>query len=888
MAKKNQGTDAPESGKKGGRRGRARRAAGGSTPTADDDRADSGGGASRRRGASRGGAKGAAGPSVEIPLWVPWVLYPLLGVVLFREFVFSDLMLVGNDTLGLGYVARAFYAEALANGTFPLWAPRILGGTPFLEALSAGDSLYPPSVALLMLLDTHRALGWKLILHIMAAGFLMFAWVRTLGASRAAAHVAGAGYMLAPMLVGFVHPGHDGKLFVMALAPLMFWTVERFFAHVRPTAPRFAAIGLVIALVISTTHFQMAYFLFLATGMYALFRAVQMGRGTDAERTGRGTEAAMEDEACAARRPNGWAPAGTRFGLFLAASVAGAAGMAVQLLPAVEYVTEFSRRTQTTAEDAGERGLEWSAQFSIHPEEAMSLLIPEFAGNNAGGAAWAENTYWGRNGFKDNHENAGLILMVLAAVAFVGGRRRGLRWFMLGLGTVAFLFALGANTPVWRIFYEVVPGIRLFRAPSQAMFLFVFATTTLAALGVDRLLEYGRGRGERRSDEGGDRRVFQVLLAWSAVMGLLLLLSASGGLLSFWTETIWPGLDPSRIQRLSPFVVRGAFIGLVLVGCLAGAAWLYRNGVVKPLLLVAVLAGLVIVDALRIDTAFVTTMDFYEWSRPDALMQTVLSQEAGSDEPYRLYSTVRRSQDVQPTLHGIEIAAGHHPNDLARYRDLIGMVGSGEARNMGNPNIRRILNVKYILWSDYEEGGSLGGQPLAATQLRDGRAYQSLYADLGLPRARLVGSAVVKSDAEAVDYILSDGHDPTVEAVLSEESPPVTLAGRPVSGSVRWVERSPNRMEWSVESDGPALLVLADNWFPAWKARIDGQEVPVLRAYHTLRAVPVPAGSSTVVMTYESAALVRSAWLSALVLLGLAAAALSGIVKRKREDGSAS
>ena len=81
-------------------------------------------------------------PAPELPRWVPAAVYVALTVVLFREFVFSDLMLVGNDTLGLGLVARSFFADALDQGVFPLWAPLILGGTPFLEALSAGCSDY--------------------------------------------------------------------------------------------------------------------------------------------------------------------------------------------------------------------------------------------------------------------------------------------------------------------------------------------------------------------------------------------------------------------------------------------------------------------------------------------------------------------------------------------------------------------------------------------------------------------------------------------------------------------------------------------------------------------------------------------------------------------------
>ena len=101
--------------------------------------------------------------SDNLPAWLPAILFVGLTLLLFRSFIFTDQMLVGNDTLSLGYVARAFYADALTQlGAIPRWAPLILGGTPFLEALSAGDALYLPSTILLVLLDPYRALGWKL------------------------------------------------------------------------------------------------------------------------------------------------------------------------------------------------------------------------------------------------------------------------------------------------------------------------------------------------------------------------------------------------------------------------------------------------------------------------------------------------------------------------------------------------------------------------------------------------------------------------------------------------------------------------------------------------------------------------------------------------------
>jgi len=112
---------------------------------------------------------------VDLPAWLAPVLYALATLVLFRSFVFSDGMLYGSDTMSLGYMAREFYANAIKGGAgFPFWNPIILGGTPFLESLAGGDSLYPPSAILLFLMDPHRALGWKLVWHVFLAGVFMY------------------------------------------------------------------------------------------------------------------------------------------------------------------------------------------------------------------------------------------------------------------------------------------------------------------------------------------------------------------------------------------------------------------------------------------------------------------------------------------------------------------------------------------------------------------------------------------------------------------------------------------------------------------------------------------------------------------------------------------
>lgn len=807
-----------------------------------------------RRGRRPGGGEGPADSqsglspvrveTAVLPRWGPPLVFAAVTVVLFRTFVFTDTVLFGTDTFSLGYMARLFFAESLREGVFPLWNPIILGGTPFLDSLAGGDSLYPPSLLLLLLMDTGRALGWKLVLHIFIAGYAMYGWCRALGRSRAGSTVAGIGYQVAPFLVTLVYPGHDGKIFVTALAPLVFWAAERSIAGRGLLA--FSALGATVALVILTTHFQMAYFLFGAVGVYAVVRTLQQVRETE----GGGRRSAA------------------RFGGFLLASVVGAGAAGVQLLPAVGYITEFSRRAATTTQaESREAALEYSSSWSLHPEEALAtLVLPEFVGNSAGGADWTTGTYWGRNAFKLNHEYVGLALLMLALLSFSGGAAPAIRWTLAGIGVTAFGFTLGAHSPIWWVLHHLLPGANLFRAPSMVVFLTGFAVATLAAFGVDRAVVLARG-----ADDLAWRRGFRVLWLATATVGVVAFLAASGALVSLWTavfEAPLPGRE-GALESLRPFIIRGGGLALGVSAAVTGAVWALRAGYLAPAGMATVLALVVAVDGGRISLPFLQTLDPRELTLADPNIRFLQQQkQAWGSEPFRVLSLTGRGQDVRPGQFGLELAGGHHPNDLARYRELIGMVGSGFPENVWNPqtgafnpNLIQLLNAAFLVWPDAELGSLEGAEPVSRFGYPDGRPYASVYPLPTLPRAHLVSDVVVAADDRAVALLMSQEFDPGLQVVLPEPAP-VALDGEPVEGEVRWEESSPNRLRLRVTSDRSALLVISDNWFPAWKATVDGAEAPVLRANHTFRAVPVPSGDSSVELRYRSSTLRWSLLLS--------------------------
>jgi hypothetical protein len=798
----------------------------------------------------------------SMPSWVPPVVYGVLTLLLFRGFVFSRDMLYGSDTLALGYMAREFYANAMAGEGFPLWNPIILGGTPFLESLAGGDSLYPPSALLLFFLDPYRALGWKLVLHVFLAAMFTYGWIRRLGLSKPSALLAGLAYGLAPFMVSLVQGGQDGKIFVIALTPLLFWVTESFL--IRGGGRAIALVSLVVGAVILTTHFQMAYFLFGGVGAYVFFRTVMMWREGS---TGDGGEGA-------GRRRT----AVSRFAVYVAAAVLGAGVAAVQFLPAVSYVMEHSRRTATTTEASAEASREYASSWSLHPEEVVALAVPEFVGVSGANADWARGTYWGRNPFKGNHEYVGLVVLLLAGVSFFGGARKPLRLFWVALGGVALLFGLGSHTPVWRIFYEVVPGIDLFRSPSLAIFLFGFSAVTLMAFGVEHLLDL-----EEKGSESDWTRPGRFLWAASGVVIVGFLLSVSGALSAMWTSVLYPGMSDQAALTLAnaePFIVRGFMIAVVLAAATAGVAWGLRTARLAPLGAVIALGVLVSGDLVRVDMPFIQTQDFTAFRTPDPNIDFLLDRQREED-PFRVFSLGSGDgQDVRAGMFGLELAGGHHPNDLARYRELIGMVGSSAPLNLlTSANVLRMLNVRYVLWPD--RFGAPADQDLLPADITDnlrqlsqttiqGRPYESVYEFPALPRAHLVSEVVVLLDDQAIPFMLSSEFDPARQVVLAEPLP-IQLDG-PGTGEVEWIERNNNDMTLRVSTERPAVLVLADNWFPAWKARVGDEDVPVLRANHSLRAIPIAAGEHTVEFYYASDELrwsLRLTLLSLVVVVGL-------------------
>jgi hypothetical protein len=527
---------------------------------------------------------------------------------------------------------------------------------------------------------------------------------------------------------------------------------------------------------------------------------------------------------------------------------------------------------EKTTEAEIESGYAYSTSWSLHPEEAFSLIIPEFVGANLQTEEGPVQTYWGRNPFKLNHEYGGLIPLLLLPLAFITRRRRGEVWLFTGIATASLIYALGATTPLFHLFYWLVPGVKLFRAPSSIMFVFAIAVITAAALGLE-------GVRESEKDDGWDgvsRKAGLYLWGASGVLLLLAILGSTGLLTDLWTTVVYTDMAPPKLAALQsnlPNIKRGLWLSCLFAGLVAGAWYLRARGSLPHGGFIAAIALISVLDLFRVDPQFIRVANPALFYARDETTQFLI-QESNGEEPFRVFTLPNAPYQINHfALHGIEELTGHHGNELGRYRDMV------EIERLQAEGFRMfsLLNVRFIV-----SGAEIRVPGL--TEVFRGRRSIVYELEGVAPRAFLVGAKEIVPDSLALDRLLDRQFFPAGTAILeSEPGYPIEPGSQ---GDVRWLERGVNKQVLEVRASGPALLVISDNWYPAWRAKVDGEPVPVLRADYSLRAVPVPGGTHEVSLEYHSPLLLAAVWtslLSTLLVAGLIGASLYAKSSRDQE-----
>jgi hypothetical protein len=407
------------------------------------------------------------------------LLVVALGLLFFWKIVFTNLILVGVDSFLYFYPYKAYVAEALGSGRFPLWNPHLFMGVPLFANMQTAI-LYPLHWPFLWL-PAPKQVAASIVLHVILAGWGTLAYARRslnlnwLGALTAAVVFALGGFVGAQV-------EHVNQLNVVAWLPWAFLLLDISVRRNQRLAPTLG-LGLVVALMILAGHAQATYICLVGLGLYA----VAGGWGPEANHKSQisnhksqvsnheyqisNIKSQISNHKPLAALRSYLMSRLPYVGVLVIAVLVGVLVAAVQLLP----TSELSRLSVRSG------GLPYRevVAFSLRPWQLHYSLLPPFGIDlsQVFGEAYSEYVAY-----------VGVIGLGLAAFGLLRGwrRRPGTRFFAL-LAAVGLFLGLGGFNPFYFLLYIIVPGFDLFRAPARWMLLYTFGVAMLAGIGMEEI-----------------------------------------------------------------------------------------------------------------------------------------------------------------------------------------------------------------------------------------------------------------------------------------------------------------------------------------------------------------------------------------------------------------
>jgi len=447
------------------------------------------------------------------------------------------------------------------------------------------------------------------------------------------------------------------------------------------------------------------------------------------------------------------------------------------------------------------------------------------------------------------------LLLIFAAVRY---RLESSR-FWLGASVVSLLLSFGANTAFYPALYNFLPGLSFFRGQERAAVVIAFSLATSVGLGAAKIAAWS-------ADDDDPKPLRQA--GW-------ILFTLIGGLTALFLAG-WLGQVGDQFGA----IVGTAVFSTILITAIVILLRFYTQQPKRWLL--AALALLIVFDLFSTNMDSEAVYDDVPASEqlpddPPPLVQKML--DTGDEQPFRV-DGFRGLEANYGSMYGLLDMRGISPLFLSSAQEVI------YRDYVNNPLAWELFAVKYI-YSGRDSFGSVETQVIAEGEDRQGHVYLHEILD-PRPFAGLVYQADVVDSDEFARALLDDPrYDPRQSVTLLSDPGLELPESAPDSGAATITEFLPEAFTVEVSTPENAILSLAHVDYPGWHATLDGESVPILRAYSTLSAVAIPAGTHTIRFTYDPISYRIGAILSLFTWGGLAilaAAQLLRTIRRSDEE----
>ena len=720
-----------------------------------------------------------------------------------------------------------FLAGSLSRGESPFWNPNIFAGWP--QVADPQSLIFVPAFVLLALVNpapSFAAMDATVYASLLVGALSLFVYFRDRGWHQAAGAVAALSFAFGGSAAWRIQ--HTGQVISYAAIPLAMVLLAR---ALERRSLGWGLLAGAAAGVLALGRDQIALL-----GIYLLIgqvvAAVLFGDG-------------VRDRGLGGRVAGAVKPL----------SAGAVAGLAVVVVPVVLTLLLAAESNRPEIDYIG------AGRGSLHPASLITAVIADLFGQGDPNVH-----FWGPPsaafGVTDIYLAQNMAAFYAGAVPIVAILMLGLGRGLLAAREIRFaavmalltvFYAIGWYSPVFTLFFDWLPGVKLYRRPADATFLLGFWIAVLGGYLTHRWLDGTVPPAGRLARA----------LQWGLALVVLVALPVAFGL---HADRLTEAVKPTATAIL---FFGGALLSLELARHLARGR--------AALLAVGLLAGFTAADlrwnnAPNESTAYPPAT--FEALKPDTSDPTIRFLK----ERTRETATGPRRDRVELAglgfhwpnagmVHGFDTVLGYNPLRIDTYQ-----AATAAQDTIGLPD-QRLFNAMFPSYSSVM-GRLLGLRYIAANvplasidprydtgriveiaQFGETRVYENRDA---LPRALFVTRARQADFARLLETgRWPEGFDPAREVVLERLPAGVAEGARDAGGATaepgRVVIAAYHNTEvvLEVEATEAGFVVLTDVWHRWWRAELDGRPAEMLKADAIFRAVQVPAGRHVVRFTFH-------------------------------------
>jgi hypothetical protein len=412
----------------------------------------------------------------------------------------------------------------------------------------------------------------------------------------------------------------------------------------------------------------------------------------------------------------------------------------------------------------------------------------------------------------------GFVVLSLALLGAVSKWQERTVRLLSAISVGGLLFALGGRSLFHGVLYAIIPGLDKARSPDVAIVIFHLGAVVLAAYGLDAL---------RSSEVNGPslRMVVRVLsfIALFLYAALIVL------------GRLQPAVDDSYT-----FLAQAALVALLFAAILQAwsKSWLGARA-----------AGTLVILLLLFELNHVTNYAYQPMAKAEKLHEL---------------DDIAAFLKKQPDLLRVDVDEKEISYDFGDWFGVDELRGSLAAALTPFANTQFEAQFPALLAANFY----IGRKPKTPQQVArfEGKSGLLVFSDSSaFPRARIVHSGLGMPNAQAIASAVANPAIDLSRTVILLGAPPAldTCEG----GDVDVPRYQPTSVVLQVNSPCRGMVLLADSWFPGWKAYVDGKPARIYRAYNLIRGVVVESGHHEVILIYRPSSVFRGMWMAALGVL---------------------